>query len=331
MARDETNEPASGQNREGTETASIRVLVAVATFRRPAGLARTLDGIAALRAPTGATVSVLVVDNCPDGSAADLVTRRIAGFPFRLTYAHERERGISHARNRALDGAVEREMDFLGFLDDDETPSPGWLASGLAMATHTGAAAVVGPVHARFAEQPSEWMRRGGFFDVVTGPDGATVTQNTAGNALLRMGVIRQLGLRFDPAFALTGGEDTRFFGALRAAGEETRYAAGALVIEDVSVRRASLGWLLARWRRTGITAAMVARAERDSLSKRARLALGGLLRLGFGAVGALVTAPGVFAARPTPYRCLRIACRGLGFIAGAAGYSYEEYRVDRK
>lgn len=307
------------------------VLIAIATYQRPDGLARALAGVAALDVEPGWQVETLVVDNAPDGSADATVAEIAREFPFPLHYVHETRRGISHARNRALDEATARGKTYLGFLDDDEEPSRGWLAAMLGVAEDKGAAAVVGPVQGRFESEPAAWMRRGRFHDIPGGEDGTPIVQNTAGNSLLRLGAVARLGLRFDPAFGLTGGEDTMFFTALRRGGEQTFFAANGLVLEDISPRRAGFGWLATRWYRTGITPVAVSLAQGGGRRDRVKAAIGGLVRLGLGGFGAILASPLAMLGSPIPFRAVRTACRGAGMIAGAFNVRFEEYRSDRK
>jgi succinoglycan biosynthesis protein ExoM len=161
--------------------------------------------------------------------------------------------------------------------------------------------------------------------------DAAPIIQNTAGNSLIRLSEVDRLGLRFDPAFALSGGEDTMFFTALRRAGGETFFAADATILEDISPKRAGLGWLMTRWYRTGITPVAVAVALGGGRKARAKAAFGGAARAVLGAIGAVVASPLLLAGAVAPYRALRIVCRGAGMVAGAFGVAFEEYRSDRK
>ncbi len=324
---------ASGANKHVVAPASAAptVLVAIATYQRPEGLTRVLDGVARLAVADAWRVEALIVDNAPDGSARAQVAERAETFPFPLHYAHETQRGISHARNRALDEAKALEKTYLAFLDDDEEPATGWLTAMVSVAERHGAAAVVGPVEARFEQEPADWMRNGRFHDIPGGENGAPIHQNTAGNSMLRLAAVDRLGLRFDPAFGLTGGEDTMFFTALRRGGEQTFFAKDALVREDISARRAGLRWLMTRWYRTGITPVAVIAAQGGGSGARAKAALGGAARMGLGAIGAILASPLAIMGHAAPFHALRTACRGAGMIAGALNIRFEEYRADRK
>ena len=48
------------------------VSICIATYRRPAGLARLLASLAAMKRPSGCSVETIVVDNDARGSAADV-------------------------------------------------------------------------------------------------------------------------------------------------------------------------------------------------------------------------------------------------------------------
>src|SRR5688572_28925452 len=99
----------------------VTTVVAVLTYRRtelPPGLLTDLVAQAATITPAA---EILVVDNDPDGGAADVV-RRWADRGVR--YVHEPRPGISAARNRALTESVA--ADVLVFFDDDERPCADW-------------------------------------------------------------------------------------------------------------------------------------------------------------------------------------------------------------
>ena len=214
----------------------------------------------------GARVRILVVDNDPAGGAEQ--TARAAARTARsggaeptgaepeIVYVHEPEPGIVAGRNRALDESGRERL--LVFIDDDELPRPGWLAALLDARERHGCAAVTGPTPPVFETAPDPWVAACGAFDSWEAADGARVRSADTGNLLLDLGRVRALDLRFDPRYGLTGGEDSLFTRSLTLAGEEIRFAAGAVVDKRVPAQRARRDWVLRRAHRSGSTWARV-------------------------------------------------------------------------
>ena len=317
---------------DGIEGPGRRTVIAAATFRRPEGLARLLSAIARLHLNGCGRVEMIVVDNDPAGSALGAVAVRGAGFPIPLRARHEPEPGIAQARNAALDFALEREADHLAFIDDDEEPGPDWLRELLRVARVTGAAGVIGPVDPVYAHPPAHWMARGGFHALRPagwdGTDGGTVAGGYTSNALIDLAFVTHEGLRFDPTYALSGGEDTLFFAEMRRRGGRLVAAKGALVREHVPPGRITLRWLWRRWARGGNTDARLRlRFAAHPSAERPRLVAGGLVRLALGGTGAVLTAPALaFGRGKVPARLARIAARGIGFLRLAGGAVTQEY-----
>ena len=74
----------------------IRVVIAVLTFRRPRDLAEVIPELIEQAATVEADVTILVVDNDPEGGAAAQVQAFAVGHPVR--YVHEPVPGIAPAR-----------------------------------------------------------------------------------------------------------------------------------------------------------------------------------------------------------------------------------------
>ncbi|MEY9954281.1 glycosyltransferase family 2 protein [Leifsonia sp. EB34] len=306
------------------------IVLAVLTFRRPTDIRAILPVLAreaASVAGTGVEVRVQVVDNDPDGSAADAVGEVARQLDVRVDYVVEPTPGISAARNRALAAAADD--DLLIFIDDDERPEPGWLAALLATWRATGAEAVVGPVTSTFEVAPDAWMEAGGFFvrrRLATGTEVAVAATN---NLLLRLDFVREHGLRFDLDFGITGGDDTMFTRELVRAGGRIVWCAEAMVVDVVPAARVTHRWVMLRAFSSGnswsTTSAKLAGtpAERmrafwvSSVSGAARVVLG-CLRVAAGIV-----------LRSLRHRArgARTIARGLGMLSGAFGYGYQEYR----
>lgn len=304
-----------------------RVAICIATYARPDGLARLLDGLSALR--TDACIRVVVIDNDAAGPSRAACEARASEFTLGLRYEVESRRGITYARNKAVEVAG-ADVDFIAMLDDDEVPEPTWLASLLRVQTKYDADIVAGPVIPYFPEPPSEWVLDGRFFDRPRYETGYTLPHAHTHNVLVRRAVFEATG-RFDDRFALTGGEDLQFFRRAKANGARIVWANDASVEEWIPASRANLGWLLRRAYRSGATLGQVDRDRRDALVARPMRVVRGLGRM---AQGAVLTPFALISPRDRQVRLVRalqLIYRGAGMVAGVMGGRYEEYRVTHR
>ena len=264
---------------------------------------------------------MVVVDN--DGAAPmrAWIDARRPGFRWQLRYDCEPVRGVSSARNRALD-LVPPDADCIASIDDDEVPVPGWLDELLYVRRTYGASIVQGPVRPHFLSPPPRWLIRGRFLELGPYRDGAGLHYGYTGNSLIDAAVVRQLRLRFDPRFDRTGGEDQRFFGCAIAAGHGVVTAEHALVHEWIPASRTTLLYLLRRRFRMGTTLAMIDRIE-GGKQRLALRALKGVGRIGLGlAQTATVLSQG-------PAGLAAALCTmawGAGALAGLLGVTHREY-----
>jgi glycosyltransferase involved in cell wall biosynthesis len=307
-----------------TTAPSTGVAVCVATYARPDGLRRVLDGLRALRDVP--PLRVVVVDNDAAGPCRAICADLAGDFPLGLRYEVESRRGITFARNRCVAAAGD-DVAFVAMLDDDEVPEPHWLAELLRVQAATGADVVTGPVIPYFPDPVPTWVTRGRFFDRPRYQTGHRLPHAHTHNVLARRAVFDVTG-GFDDRFALTGGEDLEFFKRATARGFTVVWADNAPVQEWIPASRATAGWLLRRSYRAGTTLGLVDRDRRDVVRAR-----GGRLVRGVGRVaqGMLLTplAAVTPTGQPVPMvRALQLVFRGAGMIAGALGGRYEEYRV---
>ena len=314
-----------------------RIIIGVLTFHRPGPLTALLpllDAEAARHESTapphqqGDLVEVLVVDNDPHGSAGPVVSELSSRMRRPVRYAIESRPGISAARNRALDEA--RSSDLLVFIDDDETPEQGWLGALIRTYDEYGSAAVAGPVVSRFMGEADPWVVSGRYFDRThheDRPDGSLLDRAASNNLLLDLRVVRRLGLRFDDAYGLSGGEDSLFTGRLTHAGEQIRWASQAVVVDHVPLERLSRGYAVKRTfdlanGSTRVEFALVTAAHRARLRVRsgavagARITLGAL-RAGFGRIVGSETHHA---------RGRRSLARGQGALAAVVGRHASSY-----
>lgn len=316
-------------NPPGGDTARSLV-VAMLTFRRPDDLRVALPALVEQASSvTGRfdRVEVLVVDNDAAESAREYVTAFPPAESVIVTYRCEPESGITAARNRALAEAVT--SDLLVFIDDDERPTDRWLVDLVATFDRGGAVAVVGPVVSRFEVEPSPWIVAGEFFTRRRMPTGTPVSVAATNNLLLDLRVVRSIALVFDTAFGHAGGEDTMFTRTLHATGGRLVWCDEAVVWDIVPAARSTRDWVVRRafssgnsWSQTSI-ALETSRGGR--LLARLRCIARGAVRTLGGVARALVGV--VTGSLRHRAKGVRTMARGTGMIAGALGYSYEEYR----
>lgn len=306
----------------GTSSAK-KVTIAVLSFRRPDKLGVALPLLLDQLRTVGWRGDLLVVDNDPQASA-DPVVQQLAQPGLR--YVHETTPGIAAGRNRALDEC--RDSDVLVFIDDDERPTDEWLSLLLDTYERFDPDAVVGPVTSEFSHEPDPWIVAGGFFQRRAEPTGTPTDVAATNNLLLDLRAVRDLGLRFDLRYGLTGGSDNLFTRQLVTRGGLLVWCAEAVVIDVVPPERLTRSWVLKRTFRMGNGTALVerdlARSPTASASTVVRLIAGGLLRVVAGCVRIMIGA--LSSSLQQRASGARNLARGAGLVTGALGFTYAEY-----
>lgn len=308
------------------------VTIGILTYKRPLLAQKTLNSLrevgvldhpAASAATAHAVTEVVVVDNDPEASATDVVSAWAQEHDLEavVRHVHEPEPGLAAARNRALD---EASGDVLVFIDDDETAEPGWPFGLLAVLETTGAALVGAPVLTAFGHEPPPWVVAGGFFDRHDPPHGERVPWLRSGNLAVDLAQIRAGGVRFDPAFAFTGGEDVAFSRAAVAAGLELRWSAQGAVTEHVGPERTTVRWLATRARRATASYVRANLAQEDGVGPKASFAARGVIRLVQGVTTVLVGGVTLNYARVV--KGVTLLHTGFGFLEGLSGRRAASY-----
>jgi glycosyltransferase involved in cell wall biosynthesis len=322
----------------------LALAVCACTYKRPEGLKRLLDGIAAqtfdvFRSEYGENprLNVVIADNEGNAEARRLCEAFEACSKIPATYVHESRQGISFARNACLEG-LPAECDFFALIDDDEVPEPDWLDQLLLAQRRTGADVVQGRVVPHFEGTVPRWIAEGGFFAVPRRGHGielprvedlSPLDRSISGNVLVRAEPVRGKGLRFFTPYALSGGEDTLFFRTMYALGCRIVYAANAVVVEHVPAARANLGYLMKVRFKTGNSAARID-AEMGKLGPSKKPAKGVQPALADIALGLRRVLKSLFTGKWQADRLaiglLRMAY-GAGYVAAALGYRYQHYK----
>lgn len=215
------------------------VVICIPTFKRPKMLKRLLTAIAELH--TNAKISVVVADNDAHEHAGFNLCQSLTNYRWPLTAIVAQQRGIAQVRNALIDQALKSDAQFIAMIDDDEWPQPDWIEKFLACARQTNADVLQGSIlfgWGQAADGHGDIRRPTGPIDMLQG----------AGNLLIRRSVLEAIPPPwFDPAFALTGGEDRDFFVRLSRAGKTFAWSDEARAHGDIPQSRANLAWLLRR------------------------------------------------------------------------------------
>jgi GT2 family glycosyltransferase len=215
------------------------VLVCIPTFKRPKMLRRLLGALAAL--DTDADVRVLVADNDAQAHAGYDLCQAMTGYRWPLSAVIAPERGIAQVRNILIEQALKTDARFIAMIDDDEWPHKDWIAQFLKCAHETDADLLQGSILFGGADGLE------GHGDI-RHATGAVAMLQGAGNLLIRRAVLEEMAAPwFDPAFALSGGEDREFFVRLQRAGKRFAWSDEARAHGDIPETKDNLGWLLRR------------------------------------------------------------------------------------
>lgn len=291
-----------------------RIAICVATYRRNDDLDRLLGSIEESLHAASTRTRVLVVDNNPDGDAAQVVVRHPS-----VSYVHEPQPGIVAARNRALREVVDR-VDGLIFLDDDEWVSRQWFEAIVETSNRYRADVTWGPV---VSVMPPGIEGDGWLKEVIQRPlhsEGAELRWAATNNVLIRRSALDRLeNPWFAQEFSTTGGSDAELFWRIRRAGGAIVWASRALVYEEVPPERATKSWV---WRRTVRYGNVSGRLLMRDRSRPVVLLIG----LARAAVGAALLIADLVLKRRVARRGFEHAAKGWGMASSALDRNVQEY-----
>jgi glucosyl-dolichyl phosphate glucuronosyltransferase len=174
-------------------SASPKLSIVVATYRRPDHLARLLSALHKQTA-SQADFEIIVVDNenQPNHLVNSLCTSaQSEGLPVR--YVHHAQLGISSARNRGVQEAC---AELIAFLDDDILPPPEWVARVFIIRANTKADIFGGPYTPFYTSTPPRWFRDK-YAGLNFGDQAHWLKRNkylSAGNTIWRRALVLDLG-----------------------------------------------------------------------------------------------------------------------------------------
>lgn len=307
-----------------------KIIINICTYKRPLMLKACLDSLMEQQVPPDWNVEILVVDNDANKTARPLIENYLAHSKFPISYFCEEKQGISFARNRCCDESLEKSVDWLLFMDDDETAAPNWFMAYYEASQIYHGDVYSGPVRYIFPLDYADWLGNKGDTDT---PDGTFKKRASTNNAFVNKIVLEQNGfnLRFDNNLAYTGGEDTDFFIRYEKMGGKIIHVSQAIVVEEVTQNRLTITWRLKR-QLSSSTNRVYVNKKIMGTSKAIILALKEFLRHSLeGSIGLLISPIFVLKGKNIfkrkYYHALRHLAKGVGSLTGIFNMQPEPYK----
>ncbi len=300
------------------------ITINILTYKRPHSLKRLLRCLQSLNFPDDNQIVIVVVDNNNNDSYVDHLIRKYQhNIPRPVIHIRERRRGISFARNRAIEYANSVNADFFIFLDDDEIPQKDWLCYLIARQRETDADIVSGPVVAIFRKRTPLWINNSTWY-INNNKKQLTkqiADQADSANVMISFRLINKYNIRFDTTFNFSGGEDIHFYHTVKKCRARFSWAPQALVYAPLSIKRSTLSWHLLRAYRTGASGIMAIRKVGNN-TIFARMLVKSVPHIIYGSVMLFL---GLIQRRYLITGVWHIAY-GVGVWNGLFGITYQEY-----
>jgi len=247
------------------------ITIVIPTYKRLGMLAELSQALLPQLEKTEA--EVLIIDNCPDGSAHDLVKEYATRSPA-IKYLHEPRPGVVHARNTGVQAA---KGTYILFLDDDEVPSENWLAAFAALAEQDVTTAY-GQITPRYEDTPDPVLKPlldqlfSRKYPETTGANiAAHYPELGTGNALFHKERCFESETPFDVRFNQRGGEDIFLIKGLVERNETLSWCPDGLVEELVPAPRMKAQYLKERRYNQGQQRCLFLRSN-PNLSERIKI-----------------------------------------------------------
>lgn len=217
------------------------ILIGICTYKRNELLLRALSYISKLITPVNCKIEIVISDNNPDKSAKNIY-KELKNFPFKIHYIHEPNTGIANARNAVLKKALQLNVDYIAFLDDDEYPTVDWITELYnVMVENDANISTSAPVRIiNGKEQPLP-------LKIKSRKNGETRYSCATSSVLFTIDIVKKSEIWFDTAFGSMTGEDIDFFSRAANKGYKIVWCAKKLIYDELPAIRQTLEWKLDR------------------------------------------------------------------------------------
>jgi succinoglycan biosynthesis protein ExoM len=236
------------KNKKGEPT--ILCSICIATFRREKLLEKLIISLINQKLPRNVELEIIIVDNDKNRSAEKIVKNFKSEAKINFHYLSQSIRNISLTRNL---GVKHAKGIYILFIDDDEVASDRWVYYLLNTINDYSADGVFGKVIAEFNAHTPRWMMRNELFFHNIQPTGQLAKHKYTTNCIIKASLLKKMEEPFDPAYGLTGGEDSDLFHRLEKGGARFVCSQEAVSYEYLPSERTRLSYLFLRKMRYAI------------------------------------------------------------------------------
>lgn len=226
-----------------------QLFIGIPTYKRPLLLEKLINSIyeCSIDENLISSIDILIVDNDLAKTAEVIATKfqNICPDKFKLHYHSYPIKGLSNVRNEILNKAFLFEPTYIIFVDDDEYVTKYWLNELVHCIDKNKCDMAMGPVIPEFEKQVPAAISKWFFLPEYENHEKLDFIMT--GNLAMRTKFLVDHQLRFDKRFNNTGAEDTYFGISVLKKNGTIYYAQKAIAYENISIKRATLSWLLQR------------------------------------------------------------------------------------
>jgi succinoglycan biosynthesis protein ExoM len=230
------------------------IVIGVGTLDRPNWVYKTIKSLANQVLPNNTQITILVIDNSPNGSAEHVVKNFESESKFPIHYHKEKSLGIVNVRNRVLNESSKLGASHIAFIDDDEIAASDWIAQLFQNMHIFKAQAAQGTTIRCIPPNSPNWLKKYGLLDLKKHKTGSIRKSAGTRNVLFDFDFVNKHSLRFNHDLNLMGSSDTLFFKQLFLKGAKIIWVDEARVIEYLPENRVNASWLVQRSFREGVT-----------------------------------------------------------------------------
>ena len=227
-----------------------KISICIATYKRFEMLSNCILKINDLDIPTNIELNIVIVDgelSTPNEQIEHI--KQISKFP--LSYNISKKNGIASNRNQLMDFALEKNADYIAFIDDDEYPNKNWIFNLYTNIKKYNADVASGGVnYIKPDNLPDNIPQYLIAYSCKKTKNRKTQLINkkvATNNVLFSASLCKKQKMYFDEKFNFTGGEDSDFFTRSLALKNKHLWVNDSVVNEVVAIERINFKYLFKR------------------------------------------------------------------------------------